>query len=109
MFNPLTLGSLTGFLTFALTTYPRSPIAQRRPQIKLFKRIQIQPQLKIFYKKEKAFICHHWLWMLALLIFFFFFFQPLGFLEGFLMGGVGQGLTFKDRFEFKEEIKLSAT
>ena len=109
MINPLTLSSITGFLTFTLASHPRSPIARKRPTIKFFKRIQIQPQLKIFYKKERALVLHHWSWLLALLVLFFFFFQPLGFLEGFLMGGVGQGLTFQDRFVFKEETKLSAT
>lgn len=103
MFSPLTLGSLTGFLTFTLASHPRSPVAKRRPKINLFKKLELQPQLKIFYKKEKALVLHHWLAMLILLIFSFLFLQEYGFLKGFLMGGVGQGLTYRNRFEFREK------
>ena len=103
MFNPLTFGSLMGFLTSTVISHPRSPVAKYRPQIKVFKKVQILPQIKFFYKKgERVFTCHHWLAMLALLFLAFLFFQQYTFVKGFLVGGIGQGLTFRDRFEFRE-------
>lgn len=102
--DPLTLGSLTGFLTFTVTTHPRSPVAKRRPKIRLFNKIELQPQLKIFYRKQKALILHHWLAMAIILVFSFFFFEEHVFIRGFLIGGVGQGLTYRDRFHLKQDI-----
>lgn len=102
MLNPLTLGSLTGFITSTLISHPRSPVARYRPQISFLKKVQLLPQFKIFYKKEKAFVFHHWLVMAFLLALSFWLFQTFNFFRGFLMGGIGQGLTFRDRFEFRQ-------
>jgi len=105
MFNQFVPGLFIGYLTWSFLSHPKYPIRKLSLQINLGKRIQILPQLKIFYKKNNAFICHHWLHFLLILIFFLIFSNGLIFLKGFLIGSIGQGLGYQDRFQLKEMVK----
>lgn len=95
-------GSFIGYLFWTLISHPKSPIPKICPKVKLGKRMQILPQLKISYKEQKALICHHWLCAVPILILLLIFSDGLIFFKGFLVGTVGQGLRYKDRFRLRE-------
>lgn len=106
MFDPFVLGLLAGYLIWTFLSHPKSPVRKLCPKINFGKRVQILPQWKIFYKKEhKALIFHHWLSAVLILIFFLIFSNGLVFLKGFLVGSIGQGLKYQDRFQLREVME----
>jgi hypothetical protein len=102
MFHQFFPGLASGYFALLICTHPKSPLLKFSPKIKIGKRVQILPRLKFFYKQERAFICHHWLSALSVLVFCLIFADGLIFLKGFLVGSIGQGLQYQDRFKLRE-------
>ncbi|MDO8551854.1 MAG: hypothetical protein Q7S03_04235 [bacterium] len=101
-------GLISAYFLWTAGLHTKSPIVKHCPKFKIGNRIQILPRLKIFYKKDKAFICHHWLYALPLLLFLLAFSDGLIFAKGFLLGSVGHGLTYQDRFQLRENQEIKA-
>jgi hypothetical protein len=102
MLTQVVSGLFIGYLFWTLLSHPKSPIPKLCPKINLGKRVQILPRLKIFYKEHKALIFHHWLCAILILIFFLIFSDGLALFKGFLVGSIGQGLRYQDRFQLRE-------
>ncbi len=91
-----TLGIVIGFLIFE--------IFSGRKQGKIGSFILILETRKHFYH------LHHWFISLIILIILSAFSVKNNFIDGFLIGAIIQGLTYKDFYKFlirKKEIKLS--
>ncbi len=93
------IGSVIGFVSFTLTSHPKSPLSKRLPK-KKFKNIHIVPEIKLL-AKNKVVHLHHWLIFSSVYVASLFIHK--GFLQsdvfqGFVLGSIAQGLTYEDRF-----------
>ena len=91
------IGGVTSFLVFHLASHPKSRIGKKVPHAKI-KRVQFLPHLRI-EAKNKILHIHHW--MLFAPIYLFVQAKGSGILQsdllnGFLIGGILQGLMYKD-------------
>ncbi|MBP9719502.1 MAG: hypothetical protein KBD46_03450 [Candidatus Levybacteria bacterium] len=106
----VTLGAAAGFALFWAASHEKSPLKAKLPE-KRIKNISILPNIKIS-RKEKDIHLHHWFNIAS--VYGFLYWKKrnmLGnkLLNGFLMGSIFQGLSYKDRFSFiyKPQDKLS--
>lgn len=109
-------GGALGYFLFWLASHPtRSPLRKRIPQ-KQFKSVSILPEIKIA-RRNKEYHFHHWLNISTLYLLILLKKKRLPhskFINGLMLGGVIQGLSYKDRFkiikkyESEELIDLSA-
>lgn len=86
--------AILGFLTFHVTTKPKSSIWQNLPQWKI-KRVQIFPSIRI-YINDRIIHFHHWFNFAVLLIIANSFdpsFLHSAVTQGVLVGGMIQGLS----------------
>src|SRR3989344_2367915 len=97
-------GCAVGFISlFALThdTHKRS-FKHKLPKIRLLKNFEVCPNIKFRFSHYQMHL-HHWV---ALGLLFLILSEFAGGLvevntvKGFFIGGVAQGLTYKDRFHF---------
>jgi hypothetical protein len=100
------IGSLVSFSVFHYTSHPKSRFHKKIP-IKKFFNIQIVPHINLSLKKRVIHL-HHWMLFSPL----FAFAQTgdrgilsAGVMKGLLIGGIIQGLMYKDRFHiiFKQQ------
>lgn len=106
--NPtIVIGSLLGFATLFSLTHDthRSSFKRKLPNIKL-KNFELCPNIKVNFKHYQMHL-HHWV---ALGLLFIMLSQLIGnivdtgVVKGFFIGGVAQGLTYKDRFHFLKRL-----
>ena len=97
----LIVGSLVSFSVLHYTTHPRSRVNKRIPSLKLFN-FQVAPRINLAFK-QRVIHLHHWLLLSPL----FAFSQTgdhglmsAGVIKGVLIGGIIQGLMYRDRFKF---------
>lgn len=104
-------GGALGYFLFWLASHPtHSPLRKRIPQ-KQYKGVSILPEIKIA-RKNKEFHFHHWLNISTLYLLIFLKKKRLPhskFINGLMVGGIIQGLSYKDRFKIikkyeKEEL-----
>lgn len=91
------VGGSAGFIIFMLATHPGSKVNKRLPDTK-FKNLQVFPRLSLS-ARNRVFHVHHWMFLTPILILI----QNLSqsnILHGFVIGGIVQGLLYKDRFNF---------
>ena len=105
------------FLLFHLVTHPKSKLNKKLPSKKITGRVQIFPRISI-EAKNRVFHVHHWMLFTPA-----YFLLPqvnhgLGLnplIQGFLLGGIIQGLLYADRFriifnynEYNRKVKRSS-
>lgn len=94
-------GGALGYFLFWLASHPtRSPLRKRIPQ-KQYKSISLLPEIKIA-RKNKEYHLHHWLNISTLYLLIYLKKKRLPhskFLNGLMLGGIIQGLSYKDRFK----------
>jgi len=93
------IGGALGFISFTLTSHPKSPIAGKLPQ-KKFSRFQFTPELKVELRNRFIHL-HHWIIFIgvyALILTIERGFLQADLFQGFVIGSIAQGLTFEDRF-----------
>lgn len=104
------LATISGFSLYMLFTHPKY-LKKRLPKVSSGK-IQISPNLKI--KLESRIIhFHHWIWLSGILSYLNHIAQGIDhlfFVKFFALGGIIQGLSFKDRFQVlvKKPVKLTS-
>lgn len=93
-------GATLAYVAFWLTSHPRSNLHQRLPKKKI-KNIQLLPHVKIV-SREKTYHIHHWLIFSSLYVHLVIRKKIIRskFKQGLLLGGILQGLSYKDRFRF---------
>ncbi len=100
------IGGLVSFLLLHFTTHPSSKINKKlsniSPKKRTIKRMEIFPRLNIEAKNRRIHI-HHWMILTPLFIAS----QTIGkgfmqsdLLHGFMLGGIFQGLMYKDSLKF---------
>ena len=101
-------GGIAGFALFLLTSHDRLPVKGRFPARKV-KRLQVLPNVKVELKDDKHVHLHHWTLLGSLYVPYLIFRKKIRskILHGFLLGGIVQGLTYKDRFTFIKKTELS--
>lgn len=88
-----------GFSLFFLTSHPRSPLRRRLPTKKVGK-IHVLPSIRMTVRNKDIHF-HHWFNLAVLYLILLGTsskFVQHEVLQGFLLGGIVQGLTFKDCF-----------
>lgn len=108
MFETLT-GGIIGFVIFTIGSHPKSKINIKLPDQKI-RNLQVFPRVNVV-AKNKVIHIHHWI-ILAISYLLIQNFIQIAIVNGILLGGVFQGLLYKDRFrilfkpeEYREEIK----
>ncbi len=91
------LGGSVGFILFMLATHPGSKVNRRLPEKKI-KNLQIFPRFNVS-AKNRVYHVHHWMFLTPILLVVQSLFQS-NIIHGFFIGGILQGLMFKDRFRF---------
>lgn len=93
-------GFLGGFLASWLISHPhKSPVYRKIPEKKI-RNISVLPNLKI-HRQDKHYHFHHWMHLSAFYLLILSLRRNLiksKFLHGVFLGGILQGLTYKDRF-----------
>lgn len=95
----LAIGALAGFSIGWILSHQKSNVKKKLPEKKI-KSLQILPNIKL-ERKDKVYHFHHWM---VLSSFYFPLLIKKGnflkhkFLHGVVLGGIVQGLSFKDRF-----------
>lgn len=92
------VGAIVSFLAFTLATHPKSKINKKLPEKKI-KNLQIFPRVSISIR-DRVFHFHHWILLTPVYLFLS---NVGGFLStnvvhGLFLGGIMQGLMFRDRF-----------
>lgn len=94
------LSGLGAFAFFHFASHPKSKIHKKLPS-KSIKRVQLIPSLN-FEVKNKIFHFHHWMLFTPTFVFVNYIDKGLihsDLLNGALIGGIVQGLLYKDRFK----------
>ncbi|PIT89034.1 MAG: hypothetical protein COU27_02625 [Candidatus Levybacteria bacterium CG10_big_fil_rev_8_21_14_0_10_36_7] len=104
-------GGIIGFSLFTLMSHPKSRLNKRLPNKKI-KNVQFFPRVN-FSARERVFHFHHWLLLTPIYLYV----QNLvhsDIANGVFIGGILQGLMYKDRFkiifkdkEYNEMVKGS--
>lgn len=98
------MSACTGFLVSWFISHPSHPKAfhKRLPSFKL-KSLEVLPNIKFITHSYEIHI-HHWLIMTVIYITFTIYpgnvLDSHLFMQGLIFGGLGQGLTYSDRFVF---------
>ncbi len=98
------LGSGLSYSFFKFTSNPSSNLHKKIPKER-FKNIDLLPNLEI-ERKTKAYHLHHWLYLSVLYGLFILRKKKMPqskLLNGLFIGGILQGLTYKDRFKIVEK------
>ncbi|MGH7245557.1 MAG: hypothetical protein ACREGI_01335 [Candidatus Levyibacteriota bacterium] len=103
--SKIAIGTGIGFGLFWLTSHPKSKLHRKLP-VKKIKQLHIMPNIKI-EGKEKTYHFHHWMLLIILYLPFMMKkrFRKSKMLNGIVLGGVLQGLRYKDRFQFSYPTK----
>jgi hypothetical protein len=97
------VGLLSGFLLSYTLSEPNLPIKSKFPE-KSFKNIEITPNLEI-KRKDGYYHIHHWLYFsfaYVALITYRGNFKGKKFINGLVLGLIVQGLSYRDRFQFRD-------
>lgn len=100
----LLLGGFIGYSFFEATSDPKSPLNKKIPEERI-KNIEILPSLEIISKK-KMYHFHHWMDLSILYLLYIGLRRKLlksKILNGIMLGGILQGMTYKDRFKIVEK------
>lgn len=95
------ISGFISFLLFTITSHPKSRVNKKLPDKKI-KNIQIFPRISIL-AKNRVIHFHHWVLFTPLYIFINNIEKSISHIDiinGFLLGGIIQGLLFADRFRF---------
>lgn len=102
----LLLGGLIGATISLVFSKPNSLGENRLPELKV-KNVEILPNVKIKRKKEIYHI-HHWMTFSVFYATLMFIRRPFAgkkFINGFVLGLIFQGFSYKDRFQVKNSSK----
>jgi hypothetical protein len=97
------IGGLLGFALFWLSSHPESPVKKRLPERNI-KNVDYIPNVKI-RGRESHYHVHHWMILSSIYAVTTLLKRRVlksSILHGFLLGGIIQGLTYKDRFRVKK-------
>jgi hypothetical protein len=105
-FLKMLIGAGVGYYFFKTTSRPGSRINRRIPQ-KQIKNLEILPSIKI-KRRDKAIHLHHWLNFTSLYLYLLtrkrkYLRHQL--VNGFILGSIYQGLTYKDRFKIIRRLE----
>jgi len=106
-FLKMLLGAGFGYYLFKATSRPSSKLHRRLPT-KRIKNVELLPSIKI-ERRNKEIHLHHWLNLASLYIYLLTRRRKYlhhQFLNGFILGSIYQGLTYKDRFKIIRPSKL---
>lgn len=95
-------GGIIGFIVFTVGSHPKSKINIRFPDQKI-RNLQVFPRINVVARNRIIHI-HHWI-SLAIVYLVIQNFIQVNIVNGILLGGIFQGLLYKDRFRifFKQE------
>lgn len=98
--------TLVGYIANHFVSQPKGKINKKLPTVK-FKFLQFSPHIKIYLGKGRVIHIHHWFSFSVILVVSVYtggLFDSFA-ANGFLLGGIAQGLTYKDwKSIFKKEI-----
>jgi len=102
----LLTGASIGFIIFWLTSNPRSRFKNKLPSRKI-KNLHILPNVRIVSSK-KTYHFHHWVILIAIYLPLIMKrrFRKSKLLRGLVVGGIAQGLLYKDRFKFRYPTRI---
>lgn len=96
-------GFLIGYLVCLFFTHPKR-LKNKLPSINVG-RLYIAPNIKIKIR-GRFFHLHHWVHLTIIFTVMVYLSQDIFvtylFWKGIVLGGISQGLTYKDRFKFRE-------
>ncbi len=95
------LSGIASFAIFHYVSHPKSKIHGKMPSAK-FKRVQVFPRFNI-ETKNRVFHFHHWLVITPIFVGTQFVSKGVlssDVLHGFMLGGIVQGLLYKDSLKF---------
>lgn len=98
------LGGFIGFSLFEVASNPKFPVNRKIPKERI-KNLAILPNLEIISKK-KMYHFHHWIDLSILYLLYIGLRRRLlksKILNGIMLGGILQGITYKDRFKIIEK------
>lgn len=100
-------GGFIGYMLFWLTSHPTHSPVRRRIPTKRIRNIEFMPEIKI-RRKNREYHVHHWLSISSLYLILLLVkrkkFLRSKLAQGFLIGSILQGLTYKDRFKIRQDI-----
>lgn len=106
------VGGIISFVVLTLFTHPKSKINKKLPDKKI-RNVQVFPRINVS-ARNRVFHFHHWI-MLTPVYLFLHNLTHSDILNGAILGGIIQGLLFKDRFkvmsrkeDYHEGVKKSS-
>lgn len=98
------LSGLASFILFHFISRPKSKLHKKLPKARIVKRFELFPRVT-FEAKNRIFHFHHWMVLAPIYIFSQTIGKDLGILQsdliqGFMLGGIIQGLMYDDSFKF---------
>lgn len=99
-FITATISFLSSYTFFNYFTHPKKK-KHKVPHFK-FWRIEILPNFKIHFQESVVHV-HHWILLSAFFVFLIFIYEgfQLVTIKSLTLGGIVQGLRYKDRFQFR--------
>lgn len=100
----LLLGGSMGLATSWAISAPKSPVNKKIPETRV-KNIEFSPNLKI-KRKNKVYHIHHWMYFSLFYGSLLLIRKPFTgkkFLNGFFLGLIFQGLSYKDRLRVRKQ------
>jgi hypothetical protein len=97
-----------GYVLFLYLTHPEKK-KHKVPQLKIGKRIELLPNIRIHHR-SRTYHIHHWAILTlvtALTLLNYEGFQYLTIIKGVAIGGIIQGLRYPDRFKFRHHQTLA--
>lgn len=105
----LILGGGMGLATSWILSAPKSPIKRKLPEAGI-KNVEILPNVTI-RRKNRIYHIHHWMFFSVFYASIMLVKKPIAgkrFINGFVLGLIVQGLSYKDRLHIKKQPAISA-
>lgn len=105
----LLFGGSMGALTSWILSAPKSPVKQKLPEAGI-KNVEILPNVRI-KRKNKIYHIHHWMFFSVFYASFMLIRRPFTgkkFINGFVLGLIFQGISYKDRLQIKKPHEVTA-
>lgn len=90
------IGGIVSFIAVTIFFHPKSKVNKKLPE-KRIKNFQIAPRVN-FSVRNKVIHIHHWFYLIPVFVFVNNLNWDIA--RGVVLGGIVQGLFFKDRFKF---------
>lgn len=108
----LIISTIAGYFASLAISHPNHPrsVKHRLPNLRL-KYVEILPNIKLRFNSYEIHL-HHWLILSIIYITLSIYPKDILeshlFMQGLILGGFGQGLTYPDRFKFVNKIQYES-